>query len=695
MVYAPQMKQTILIVDDAAMNRALLADILGDEYEIIEAGNGLEAVAAMQAHAAEISLVLLDIVMPEMDGLEVLAIMNKRGWIKDIPVVMVSSESASSVVERAYSLGVTDFINRPFDTAIVRRRVVNTLMLYAKQKALVGMVEEQISQREKSVGLMVSILSQIVEFRNGESGLHVLHVNTMTEILLRQVVEKSGRRDLTGEDIGMIAMASSLHDIGKISIPEEILNKPGRLTDEEFELMKQHAAVGAEMLRNLPHFEDEPLIRTAYEICRWHHERFDGRGYPDGLAGDDIPLSAQVVALADVYDALTSERVYKAAIPHERAIEMIMNGECGAFDPFLLECLNEVADEVRQQLSVDSLSAYSKREVAGIAAAAARTEALGPSQRTLDLLDYERMKFDFYAMMSNEVLFEYTTDTDLLVISDWGESKLGLPELVRDPLGSDALVGMFGRENLETLRGALRATTPEAPIVQMDLKATVGGDARWFHLAARGMWGEGGSGLELQGAIGKMVDVHESRQRLSELELKATHDSLTGLANHDFARKVIAERMRDNPDDTFVLMVMDMDNFKDANDTYGHLFGDEVLCHLARRLRASVRDDDVVARVGGDEFLICMECDVEPQPLVERVFSSITGGFRGFPLSVSMGVVSVPGGQATYDALFRSADASLYRMKRAGRGGYEFGTVELGADGQEAEPSALSEIEQA
>ena len=256
MVYAPQMKQTILIVDDAAMNRALLADILGDEYEIIEAGNGLEAVAAMQAHAAEISLVLLDIVMPEMDGLEVLAIMNKRGWIKDIPVVMVSSESASSVVERAYSLGVTDFINRPFDTAIVRRRVVNTLMLYAKQKALVGMVEEQISQRERSVGLMVSILSQIVEFRNGESGLHVLHVNTMTEILLRQVVEKSGRRDLTGEDIGMIAMASSLHDIGKISIPEEVLNKPGRLTDEEFELMKQPAAVGAEMLRNLPHFED-------------------------------------------------------------------------------------------------------------------------------------------------------------------------------------------------------------------------------------------------------------------------------------------------------------------------------------------------------------------------------------------------------------------------------------------------------
>lgn len=693
MVNAPEKKQTILIVDDAAMNRALLADILGDGYAIIEACNGMEAVAALQAHAGSISLVLLDIVMPEMDGLEVLAVMNKRGWIRDIPVVMVSSESASSVVERAYALGVTDFINRPFDAAIVRRRVTNTLMLYAKQKALAGMVAEQISQREKSVSLMVSILSQIVEFRNGESGLHVLHVNTMTEILLRRVVEKSGREDVTPEDIGMIAMASSLHDIGKISIPEEVLNKPGRLTDEEFELMKQHAAVGAEMLRGLPHFEDEPLIRTAYEICRWHHERFDGRGYPDGLAGDEIPLSAQVVALADVYDALTSERVYKAAIPHERALEMILGGECGAFDPFLLGCLEDVADEVREQLSADSVSAYRSRVEPGAPVPTAAHEAVGPSQRTLDLLDYERMKFDFFAMMSKEVQFEYTSDTDMLAISDWGESKLGLPELIRDPYGSDELRAMFGDENLQTLRAGLRATTPDAPIVQFDFRALVGGEPRWFNLAARAMWGEGEGGLEYRGSIGKMVDVHENRQRMSELELRATHDSLTGLANHDFARKVVADRMRENPDGTFVLMVIDMDNFKDVNDTYGHLFGDEVLQHLAGRLRASVRDDDVVARVGGDEFLICMECEVEPQPLVERVFSSLTGEFRGMPLSVSMGVVSVPGGQASYDALFRSADTSLYRMKRAGRGGFEFGVVELGPEGDGEVPSILSEIE--
>lgn len=281
-----------------------------------------------------------------------------------------------------------------------------------------------------------------------------------------------------------------------------------------------------------------------------------------------------------------------------------------------------------------------------------------------------------------------------MVVSDWGKNELNSEIVIADPYNSQKLEAMFGRETMQRVHDLLRATTADEPVIRADLEGAVDGDTRWYHLTARAIWSDDDTPV-YTGSIGKMVDVHESRQRLSELELKATHDSLTGLANHDFARKVIAERMRDNPDDTFVLMVMDMDNFKDANDTYGHLFGDEVLCHLARRLRASVRDDDVVARVGGDEFLICMECDVEPQPLVERVFSSITGGFRGFPLSVSMGVVSVPGGQATYDALFRSADASLYRMKRAGRGGYEFGTVELGADGQEAEPSALSEIEQA
>lgn len=674
-------KQTILIVDDVAMNRALLADMLGDEFDILEAANGVEAITQMHKHGTELGLVLLDIVMPQMDGLEVLAAMNTQDWIKDIPVIMVSSETNASVISRAYDLGATDFINRPFDPSIVRHRVMNTLMLYAKQKALADMVEDQIIERERSVSLMISILSHIVEFRNGESGLHVLHVNTMTELLLRQVVRKTDRYQLTPSDIEAIKMASSLHDIGKISIPEEVLNKPGRLTDEEFALMKQHSQVGYTMLAELPNFEDEPFLQMAAEICRWHHERYDGRGYPDGLSGEDIPISAQVVALADVYDALTSKRVYKDAFSHEEAMRMILNGECGAFNPFLLECLQDIEDEVQRELSTASYAPdattaalhASTAAAAAVSVDASAQEALAPSTRTLELLDYERMKFDFFAKMSNEILFEFTAEPPLLVMSEWGAEPLGLPETVKDPFDSPEIEAMIGREHLDAFQEVVATTTPDDPIRQFDFKAIVQGEPRWFHLAVRVMWQESESGLELHGWIGKLVDVHESRKRMTELERKATHDSLTGLTNHDYARKLIADRMTEYPTDVFVLIVADMDLFKQVNDTYGHLFGDEVLQELARRMRHSVRDDDIVSRVGGDEFVICLELEptVDIQRVVERIYSAVVGAYKQIDISMSMGIAVATGPEVPYDELFKRADEALYQVKRAGRGGFK------------------------
>ena len=333
-------KEKILIADDSAMNRAILTEMLGDGYEILEAENGRQAVSIMQTNV-DIDLLLLDIMMPEMDGFDVLAMMNKYHWIDDIPVIMISAENASSYVERTYDLGATDYISRPFDMAIVRRRVINTLMLYAKQKRLVRLVAEQVYEKEKSNSTMINILSHIVEFRNGESGLHVLHIQTATDILLRTLVRKTDKYNLNAADISLISTASALHDIGKINIPASILNKPGKLTKEEFDTMKTHTTTGAEILDKLPFQQESPLVKTAYAICRWHHERWDGRGYPDGLKGEDIPIAAQVVAMADVYDALTSERCYKKAFGHDKAMEMILNGECGQFNPLLLECLTD------------------------------------------------------------------------------------------------------------------------------------------------------------------------------------------------------------------------------------------------------------------------------------------------------------------------------------------------------------------
>ena len=233
----------------------------------------------------------------------------------------------------------TDYISRPFDMAVVHRRVVNTLMLYGKQKRLMQLVADQIYENEKSNSLMITILSHIVEFRNGESGMHVLHIRTFTEMILRKLITMTDKYPLTETEISLITMASALHDIGKINIPETILNKPGKLTQEEFEIMKTHTTIGDKILHELPFEQDAPLVKTARQICHWHHERYDGRGYPNGLKGDDIPIGAQAVALADVYDALTSERCYKKAFDHDTALHMILNGECGAFNPLLMECL--------------------------------------------------------------------------------------------------------------------------------------------------------------------------------------------------------------------------------------------------------------------------------------------------------------------------------------------------------------------
>lgn len=347
-----KLKQQILIVDDSEINREILKEILKEDYRILEAANGEECLEQLERYGTGISLVLLDIVMPEMDGFEVLAAMNQNHWIEDIPVIMISSEDSDSYIRRAYEMGVSDYISRPFDAKIVYQRVLNMIKLYAKQRRLIHLVTRQIYEKERNNRMMIGILSQIVEFRNGESGLHVIHINLITQLLLEQLVKKTGKYQLSWEDRLLIATASALHDIGKIGIDEKILNKPGKLTKEEFEIMKTHTLIGAQMLDNLDMYRNEKLLKLAYEICRWHHERYDGKGYPDGLVGEEIPISAQVVSLADVYDALVSERVYKKAFSHEKALEMIQNGECGTFNPLLLRCMTEAQDKLKTMMEV-------------------------------------------------------------------------------------------------------------------------------------------------------------------------------------------------------------------------------------------------------------------------------------------------------------------------------------------------------
>ena len=339
-------KQTVLVVDDSEINRQMLSEMLKNDFRVLEASSGEQCVDMLQEHGGEISIILLDIIMPGMDGFDVLEYMRENHWIEEIPVIIISKDNSLASVTKAYKMGASEYIGRPFDAQVIYQRVYNVIKLYAKQRRLISLVTEQIYEKEKNERMLVDLLSQIVELRNGENGIHVRHVHILTEMLLEQLVQKTDRYNLTWSDQLVITTASALHDIGKIGISEKILNKREALTKREEELVEAHTVLGASMLKNLDSHAEDDLVKTAYEICRWHHERYDGSGYPDGLKGDEIPIAAQIVALADAYDKLIRDRVNAKGIPHEEAMKILLQERSSEFNPILLECLSEIQGRI-------------------------------------------------------------------------------------------------------------------------------------------------------------------------------------------------------------------------------------------------------------------------------------------------------------------------------------------------------------
>ncbi len=665
-------RQRILIADDSEMNRAMLAEMLGKEYEILEAVNGAEAIAMLHQYESGISLIMLDIMMPVMDGFEVLGLMNKNHWIEDVPVIMISSENSAAYVEKAYELGVTDYINKPYNALVVYRRVRNTIMLYARQKKLAGMVRDQIYEKEKNESLMINILSHIVEFRNGESGLHVLHINTITGLLLDRLVQKTDKYNLSWTDRSLITTASALHDIGKIGIDDKILNKPGRLTAEEFEIMKTHSMIGASMLENLEHYKNEPLVKFAYQICRWHHERYDGKGYPDGLKGEEIPISAQVVSMADVYDALTSERVYKKAFSHEKAMEMILAGECGTFNPLLLECLEDIQDELQEQLKEKSPDAMDKRQRQRVAEEVLQNREISASERTRRLLEYERMKYHFFVSMSKDMRFEYSVSPAMLTFTRWASRTLGVKEINLSPEENEDLFKVIGRDNIVRINSLMQSTTPDKPIIETDCEMTVSGKKHSYRVIARAVWSEDEI-PEYMGCIGKIVDIYEDqRDHTPEIDGIVDLDIVTGVYTQYYAKQKIKEFLTDYPDKKFILMIIDLDSFSDANRQYGHLFGDQVLRYVADVIRKNVDTQAVEARAGGDEFLVFQEYKDGSEEMLKELSRNLNGFYRDFSISVSIGAARTEKHGMDYESLFQYADQALSAAKKGGTGGCRF-----------------------
>ena len=487
-------RQTILIVDDAEFNRDILKEILGENYNYLEAENGNQAIQMIGDNLG-IDLMLLDINMPQMNGFEVLAIMKRSQCLEETPVIMISSEESVDTMRKAYEMGITDYITRPFDSVIVKKRVQNTLGLYANQKHLINVVYNQVYEKEENNNIMIRILSNVLGSRNSESRDHILHIKTVTELMLRQLVKITDAYPMTEVDIALITTASSLHDIGKIYIPEEILNKPGRLTDEEFKIMKTHSELGAEIIQNMNFPKDNPLVHTSWEICRWHHERWDGKGYPDGLKGEEIPISAQVVSIADVYDALTSERCYKKAFDHDTAIQMILDGQCGQFNPILLKCLKELSFQLSKMLDKGMEDNEYYHEIRRLSNEILSDRSLPNQNYSQSVVKVMQEKIDFFKSNSGMNSIDYNAVSGQLTILNGKQQILCQRD---DPKFN--LFKEFGviEEDVQYIRDLLHQTSVQNKEISVQIKAVVENDGRMYKLKLHTLW----SPLKKDGYIG-------------------------------------------------------------------------------------------------------------------------------------------------------------------------------------------------
>lgn len=769
-------KKTILIADDSELNRALLTEILGDKYNYFYAEDG-ERVLELLTGNLKADILLLDMNMPQKNGMDVLKVMNEHRWIDNLPVVIISAENDVAYIQNACKLGATDYIVRPFNAFMIQHRVQNTLMLYSQNKRLVQMVENQILQREKINNMLIHIFSHVVEQMNHESGDHTLHVQITTNLLLNQLVKHTNKYQLSETDIAMISSISALHDIGKITIPETILNKPGRLTWEEFEIMKTHTINGDALLNDIALDQNEKFMVFAHQICRHHHERYDGNGYPDGLKGDAIPISAQIVALADVYDALTSDRCYKSAVSHEEAVAMILRGECGVFSDLLLQCFKEISADLLLNFKLNIKDYNYINNAYSLTTEALNDENLLISDRFSNFAKSECIKKDFFASQNVGIQFEYDAIIrKVLYIHYYNEAG-------KKTILSSYATCLLNDNDWDILKKKTAELTQENPIITMQVNIPINGNMRWHKLTVQGLWIPNRASYAY--LIGQFTDIHDSvLKNIKDLfihDKKISGENLIALQNiFDIVRLIdsstyeilrineqgslepsgqkcydiwnrkencnncssidvlkskswlIKQELKDgqiytvlskyakcgNKDcilelslsmensfeindigyvmDSFTLQnyykdmltnaysrsyfdnfwqslenaegvaVIDVDQFKLINDTYGHIVGDSALAHISSVIRSCIREEDILIRYGGDEFLLIFQKIKEKDfykkldYIKHEISSSSMKEHPTLALSISIGgVYSVTPIKKAIDL----ADKAMYRDK--------------------------------
>ncbi len=928
-------RDTLLIVDDMEINRIILRGMFEDEYNIMEAENGERALLLLQHYHTQIAAMLLDLVMPIKDGYQVMEEMGCADLFSQVPVIVITSEDSAESEVRSFDLGASDIIMKPFEPHVVKRRVRNVVELYRHKLHLEELVQEQSQSLRESNSIMIDALSAVIEYRSLESGQHIRRIRYFTKILLENVAKSYQEYNLDARKVTIITDASSLHDIGKIAIPDSILNKPGRLTPEEFEVMKTHTVQGCGILSGLDRMQDKEYLSYAYNICRYHHERWDGRGYPDGLKGDAIPICAQVVAIADCYDALTTDRVYKKAIPQEQAFNMILNGECGSFSPRLLECFKNVrdafadlsrqyadgaaapstapapalpavlsgegntleqgqrnffammryADSTIMEVDVttgtyhllyladpsfaplrtgasfgDSIRTFAQESVhpddrelvlqllgshmkdffeeglmkrerkyrvldqdTGVyrwcRATLLRIDIQNPRQRKVLLIwkridqplcgaadeaagfgrdplynrlmdgacqslndrwftltyvntgltnlvgytreelaekfhnrylelvyppdrellwdkvqkqmrhgktfegEYRLMCKDgrikwvldrcvlatgedgreyFYSIFvditasksaqeelrlslerhqiildqTNDIIFEWNIATDSLIFSNNWEEKYGYTPITQRAsvlLPTASHIHPDDARTMEELIAAVRAGIPYKEVQFRMAKAD--GRYIWCRIRATTQFDQNHKPFK---AVGIIADIDNEKRATQRLVDRAERDNLTNLYNKEAARKRIQWRMRQDGTETAAMFIIDLDNFKSVNDRFGHMFGDAVLTEMASSIAHLFRDGDIVARIGGDEFLAYMSALPSPriaktraEKIIQTISSMMRENLKDTPLTCSVGVAYYPTSGEDYITLFQRCDHALYLAKAAGKNRYE------------------------
>lgn len=771
-------KMKILIADDSQLNREMLTEMLGASYDYVYAEDG-EHLLQLLSENVEADILLLDMHMPHLSGMDVLKVMKAQRWTDDLPVVIISAENDPGFIQNAFHLGAIDYIRRPFDAFMVQHRVKNVLAVYSRNKRLMRLVGNQVLQREKTNNMLINILSRVLEVSNHESGNHTLRVQQITSLLLNRLVKLTDRYALAEEDIALICSVSALHDIGKIAVPQNVLNKPGPLTDEEWLLMKSHSARGDEMLWELNVDQSEKLMVYAHEICRHHHERFDGRGYPDGLKGDEIPISAQAVSIADAYDALTSDRCYKKAFSHERAVAMILNGECGIFNPLLLRCFMEISDELLVELNLNQMQGEYMNKIQDLADEALEQEDISAVDRTASIADSERAKKEFFAEQCGGIQFEYDAVARKVLSMRYYNEAGEMRRL------SSAATCLLGWKEQELLRSKLSSVTREQPDVTMSAIVPVNEVPRWQQLTVRSLWTP--ESENYVGLVGRFEDIHdEVMRRGRDLIVKGKHvsgenflamrsvfdvvrlvdpsgcrvlriqedgsiarsdsrcyeiwnrgeackncTSAKALHNKNWMTKLevrdgriysvlsryvrcgdldcvleVALCMDDSPGgmrmevgylpDSLTLQsyyrdtlteaysrayldnfqpnlekakgvaVLDLNQFKQINDTYGHMAGDAALKHISTLIRSGIRESDVLIRYGGDEFLLLFQ-EIGENDFFEKLKSikravaeSTVEKYPELKLGISIGGVY---GLSPLPRAIDAADKAMYRDK--------------------------------